>query len=96
MARVANTKDEIAGGSVSYIINQLQDGLFDFIEELDRDSKLDATYISARDDEAKTHADNAIRMLRWLFEIEFGLTPPTPLNDAEVDAIDPDIRTHEE
>jgi len=96
MARVANTKDEIADGSVSYMINQLQDALFDFREELDKDSKLDATYISTRDSSAKTHADNAIRMLRWLFEIEFGLTPPAPLNDAEVDAIDPNIRTHEE
>ena len=96
MARVANAKDVIANGAVSYIMNELNAALEDFHEELNLESKLDATYVSARDGSAKTHADNGIRMLRWLYEIEFGLTPPTPLNDAEVDAIDIDIRTFED
>ena len=96
MARVTNPKDKIANGAVSYIINELQNAVTDFHEELDKDNKLKTTYISARDGSAKTHADSAIRMLRWLYETEFGLTPPAPLSDAEVDVIDPDIRTFED
>ena len=96
MVRVANPKDKIANGAVSYIVNQLQAAISDFHEELDEDSKLDATYVAARDGSAKAHADLAIKMLRWVYEIEFGLTPPSPNTDAEVDAIDIDIRTFED
>jgi len=96
MARVANAKDVIANGAVSYIVNELQTALSDFHEELDTESKLDATYVTARDGSAKTHADNAIKMLRWLYEVEFVLTPPAPLTDTEVDAISADIRTFED
>lgn len=96
MARIANNKDVIANGAVSYIINELQKALSDFHEELDEESKLDATYVSARDGSAKTHADNAIKMLRWLYEVEFALVPPAPLDDAGVDAISIDIRTFDD
>jgi len=96
MVRQDNPKDVIANGAVAYIINRLQTALSDFREELDLDNKLDATYISARDGSAKANADDAIRMLRWLYEIEFSLTPPSPLSDAEVDAINPGIRTFED
>ena len=96
MARITNPKNEIANGSVSYIINELQKAITDFHEELNEESKLDATYLAARDGSAKTNADNAIKMLRWLYEIEFGLIPPTPLSDAEVDIIDINIRTFED
>ena len=96
MARIANAKDVIANGSVSYIINELNTALSDFHEELDEQSKLDATYVAARDGSAKTHADNAVKMLRWLYEVEFSLAPPAPLTDAEVDAISIDIRTFDD
>lgn len=96
MARVANAKNVIADGAVSYIINKLQSALSDFHEELDTESKLDATYVAARDGSAKTKADDAIKMLRWLYETEFGLAPPAPFNDAEVDGISVDIRTFED
>jgi hypothetical protein len=91
-----NPKNVIANGAVSYIINQLQDGLRDFHEELNEESKLDSTYIAARDGSAKTHADNAIRMLRWLYETEFGLAPPSPYTDVDVDGINPNIRQFED
>lgn len=96
MARITNPKDVIANGAGSYIINQIQEGLDAFHEELDEDSKLDAGYIAARDGTAKTHIDNAIRMLRWIYETEFGLTPPAPYTDGDVDGINIDIRTFED
>ena len=96
MVRVANAKNVIANGAVSYIIRELQTALSDFHEELDEDTKLDAAYIAARDGSAKTHADNAVKMLRWLYEVEFALAPPAPLDDAGVDAIDVEIRTFED
>ena len=96
MARVANAKNVIANGAVAYIVNELQAGISDFHEELNEESKLDAAYIAARDGSAKTHADNAVKMLRWLYETELGQVPPAPLSDAEVDAINIDIRTFED
>ncbi len=38
MARIANAKNIIADGAVSYIINELQAGLSDFHEELNQES----------------------------------------------------------
>jgi len=96
MARVANPKDVIANGAVSYIVNELQDALSDFHEELDLDGKLKVAYVSARDGSAKTHAENAIKMLRWFLETEFSRTPQIPLTNAEVDSIDANIRTFED
>ena len=96
MTRITNPKDVIANGAVSYIIRELQDAITDFHEELDVDTKFSATHVSGRDSSAKTHADNAIKMLRWLYEIEFSLAPPSPLTDAEVDTINEDIRTSED
>ena len=96
MTRVANTKDIIANGAVSYIINKLNDALQDFHEELNEESKLKATYVTARDGAAKAKADEAIKMLRWLYETEFSLVPPSPYTNAEVDTINIDIRTFED
>jgi len=96
MARVDNTKTNLAGMAISYITDELNTAREDFIEEENRDSKFSTTHVSGRDSSAKTHADNAVKMLRWLYEIEFALTPPTPLTDAEVDAIDVNIRTFDD
>jgi len=96
MTRVANPKDAIANGAVAYIVNELQAATTDFHEELDKNTKFSSAHITSRDGSAKTHADNAIRMLRWLYETEFGLVPPTPLTNAEVDTINADIRTFED
>lgn len=96
MARIANNKDIIANGAVSYIINKLNGALEDFHEELNTQSKLDATYVAARDGSAKAKADDAIRMLRWIYETEFGLVPPTPFTNGDVDTIDENIRTFED
>jgi len=96
MVRADNAKNIIANGAISYIINKLNRGLSDFNEELDNESKLDATYVAARDGAAKTKIDQAIKMLRWLYETEFTQTPPAPYSDAEVDTIDPEIRTFED
>lgn len=96
MARVANAKDVIANGAVSYIVNKLQDAVEAFHEELNEDTKFSAAHVSGRDAAAKTSADEAIRMLRWLYEIEFSLTPPTPLANGDVDTINIDIRTFDD
>jgi len=96
MARIANTKDIIANGAVSYIVNKLQDALEAFHEELNEETKFSAAHVSGRDSAAKASADEAIRMLRWLYEVEFSLTPPTPLADGDVDAINIDIRTFDD
>lgn len=96
MARVANPKNEIANHAGSYIINSIQRALTAFHEELDENNKLDATYVSNRDGIAKTEIDNAIRMLRWIYETEFSLTPPAPYTDGDVDTIDENIRTSED
>jgi len=96
MARVPNPKNEIANNSASYIINQLKQAITDFQEELNIDNKLKQTYVNDRDNSAKSHICNAIRMSRWLHEIEFGLNPQVPLTNSEVDAIDENIRTSEE
>jgi len=96
MARVANTKRVIANRSVSYIINKLKSGLKDFFEELDEDSKFSTTYKAGRDTSAKDKIDDAIRMLRWLYETEFSLTPPAPFTNGDVDTIEEDIRTFED
>lgn len=96
MALIPNDKDVIANGAGSYIINSVQRALTAFHEELDENNKLSTTYISARDGTAKTEIDNAIKMLRWLYETEFGLTPPAPYTDTEVDGISPSIREHDD
>ncbi len=96
MARVDNPKHEIAGGAVSYIRNQLRDGVNDFQHELDLNTRFSAAYIGSRDGSAKTHIDNAIRMLRWIYETEFGLSPPVPFTDGDVDGININIRTFED
>lgn len=96
MTRVTNTKTNLASIAISYITSELNTAREDFIEEENRDAKLDATYVSARDGSAKTHVDNAIRLMRWMYEVEFGLTPPAPYTDAEVDLLDVNIRTFED
>jgi len=96
MVRVANTKYVIADRSVRYIIKKLAGGLTDFDEELNVDSKFSATYVTARDTSAKDKIDDAIRMLRWIYETEFGLSPPAPFTDGDVDTIDTEIRTSED
>jgi len=96
MARVTNPKDELVNGAGSYIINEIQLAISDFHEEKDVETKLDAAYVAARDGSAKTHLIDAVRLLRWLIETEFTRVPPTPLTNAEVDALRPDIRTFED
>ena len=96
MVLVANDKDVIANAAGSYIINSIQKALTAFNEELDEDSKLDSTYVTNRDGVAKTEIDNAIRMLRWVYETEFGLSPPAPYTDGDVDTIDLNIREHDD
>lgn len=96
MARVANSKDIIANYACSYIITKIQDALTAFHEELDENNKLSASYIASQDSSAKTNIVDAIRMLRWIYETEFGLSPPPPYTNGDVDGIDLKIRTNED
>jgi hypothetical protein len=96
MVLVANPKSHIVNESGAYIVNKIQDAITAFREELDINTKFSASYIASRDGLAKTNIDDAIAMIRWLYETEFGLTPPPALTDIQVDAINPNIRQYDD
>ena len=96
MVRQDNNKDIIADKAVAYINAELHNAVHDFKEELDVHGKYTTAYKDGRDGSAKTHVDNAIKMIRWIYETEFGLTPPNPFTNVEVDGINIDIRTFED
>jgi len=96
MARITNPKDKLAKKALAYIKSKIDSVNSAFEEELDPNDKLKIVYKNARDGIAKDHIDDAIAMLRWLYETELGLTPPPALTDAQVDAVDLDIRTFED
>ena len=92
MAIVPHQKHTIVNNSIGYISQKLRETSEAIREEQDLDSKLDSTYVAGRDAEAKSKIDDVIKMLRWLYETELGLTAPAPFSDAEVDAINPNFR----
>lgn len=96
MVRVKNNKRILVREALGYIEQEIHGANNDLREELDTDNKLDVTYKTGRDASAKTHVKNAIKMFRWLVEVEFSLTVPNAYTNAEVDAIDIDIRTFDD
>jgi len=96
MVRVARSKIGTVSRSLRYVTDKLNDANDKLAEELDPQSKLDATYKGALDGGANADARDAIKMIRWLVEDNLSLTPPAAYTEAEVDAIDADIRTEEQ
>ncbi len=107
MARITNTPREIARLSLAYIqnkINEVNSNLKDTEELIGRiqtepttaftTSRINA-FKTQLMNQAKTANSEAISMYRWLLS-EFNITIPAALTDTAVDAIDEDIRTHEE
>ncbi len=65
------------------------------IIEMD-DTRFSAAYLGTLAAGAKTDIQELTKMLRWLFT-EFNITAvPAAYTDAQVDAIEEDIRTHDD
>ena len=105
MARIANTSRTIARNALAYIENEIHAvnrALSDSEkkhQELTDDGSFSTvnltTYKTGRMNAAKTHNSNAVAMYRWLLD-EFSIAIPAALDDAAVDALDEDIRTHDD
>jgi len=96
MARLPRIKIETVSRALRYVTDKLNDANEKLAEELDPQSKLDATYKGNLDGGANADARDAIKMIRWLVEDNLGLTPPAAYTEAEVDAIDAEIRTFDD
>ena len=107
MARISNTPREIARLSLAYIqnkINEVNNNLKDTEELIGRiqtepttaftTSRINA-FKTQLMNQAKTANSEAVSMYRWLLA-EFNITIPSAFTDAQVDAINIDIRTHSE
>jgi len=95
MALVPQTKRRKVGNLLSEIRNDITTAKNALrIEERD-DPKFTQTYKDGRDAVAKASIANTVRMLGWLLG-DLGITPPTAYTDAEIDAINPNIRQFED
>lgn len=95
MARVVNTAKQALSPTIDYIHNRVNDVDRFFDESNQTDPPLDTTYKNGRQPAYVVEAKNLVRMIRW-YMTKYNITIPIAFTDAQVDAIDPDIRTHEE
>ncbi len=105
MARINNNMRTIARNAMAYMENQIHTAnkRLKMVDEFDRDNPGHTfttanvtTYKNKLKQDAKASVQNTTKMIRWLFS-EFNITTiPSAYTDAEVDAIDADIRTHED
>jgi len=96
MARVANPKISIVSRVLSIVGDRMNDINDKLRDEIDVTGRLDTTYQSGLDASFKADGAEIIKLIRWLVEVELGLTPPTAYDNAEIDAIDIDIRTFDD
>lgn len=107
MARVANPPRTIARNALGYIENKIHEvnknlkDADDLITRLQNEptttftqANIDA-FKTQLMDQAKTANSEAVKMYRWVLG-EFSIPIPTAYTDAQVDAIDEDIRTFED
>lgn len=81
--------------ALAYVENKIHSINNKFKDEKDTSGRLDITYQSGLNTSAKNDGKELVKMLRWLLK-ELGITTlPTAYTDAQVDAIDPSIRTVE-
>lgn len=107
MARIANTPREIARNALAHVencIHQVNDHLREADEGIQRLTDEPTTsFVQGNIDAYKTQLEalaatkntDAVATYRWIMD-EFSLTVPAAYTDAEIDAIDPDIRTHDD
>lgn len=92
MARVAQNKRIKTNNLFSYALEEIHAVKKDFDDEVSGDPRFKATYVSARNASAKDHLVNAIKAVTWL-RINLGITGNiAPFTDAEIDALNRDIR----
>lgn len=96
MARVERDRTGAISQVMNYVQQQFNDIQKEILDEQDLSGRIDTTYQTGLDASIKTLGRNATKMLIWLIEDHLGLTVPTAYTDAEVDAIDVDIRTFED
>ncbi len=94
MALVDQDKKKKIEGVNSYIKGKIQEVDLKLFQETNPGGIYDGTYVGGLDASAKSDEGDIIKMLRWLAD-NLGFTVPPAFSDAEVDAIDPNIRQKE-
>ena len=79
------------------LVNQYMKGKLQLVNwklnrEADTSGHFDSTYQATLDSSAKADEGDIIKMLRWLAG-DLSFTVPAAFTDAEIDAINPEIRT---
>ena len=96
MVRVARDRT----GALSQVMNYTQQKFSEIqkliLDEQDGTGRIDSTYQGTLDSNIKSLGADAVKMLRWLIEDNLGLSAPTAFTEAQVDAIDENIRTYED
>ena len=77
-----------------YIINESKIANSLLRREEDLDDIYDDTYKASLDGTVKSHESNMVMMLRWLIA-DLSLPTPDAFTDAQVDAINEEIRTQQ-
>jgi len=105
MARLPNTTRFLVREALNYVtlnFNQANANLkkIDIFDEQTNLANFDSNQVTdfktALRNQAKSDVRDGVKMLRWMFT-ELGITTiPTAYTDAQVDAIDENIRTHDE
>ena len=91
---VDQPKRVVVLNALGYVQNQITLVNTKLLKETNPDGEYDATFVAGLDTSAKTNLVNILKMLRWLKEGYFGISgTPAAFTDAEVDAINPSIRT---
>lgn len=78
----------------SYLASEMQQAQLKLSDELDLGSKFKTSYLNGLDSSAKQNASNIVKMMRWMIS-DLGVGTPDAFTDAEVDAINEEIRTQQ-
>ena len=95
MARIARDRTGALSQVMGYTQKKFEEIQKKILDEQDSSGRIDSTYQTGLDAEIKSLGADAVKMLRWLIEENLSLAAPVAYTDAEVDAIDPNIRTYE-
>jgi len=97
MAIVPQPKRSKIRNLFAYVTDEINQANRDLKDEADPDTlgRLDDTYVAGRDAAAKQHLGNAIKAIRWLAD-DLGETVPPAYTDAEIDALNREIREFED
>lgn len=96
MTKVAQTKRNKILNLFAYCEDEIHLANKDTQEEASNDPRFKASYITARDQSAKDHLLNVVKAVGWL-RLNLGITGNiAPFTDAEIDALNRDIREYDE